>query len=58
MNGAQLAAKARHVRPGLKVLLTSGYVADQADDYGIGMDVPVSTSHTGEMSLLALCVSS
>ena len=41
MNGAQLAAKARHVRPGLKVLLTSGYVADQANDYGLGVDVPV-----------------
>ena len=41
MNGAQLAAKARHVRPGLKVLLTSGYVADRTDDYGIGVDVPV-----------------
>ena len=29
MNGAQLAAEARHLRPGLKVLLTSGYVADR-----------------------------
>jgi len=28
MNGAQLAQEARRVRPGLKVLLTSGYVAD------------------------------
>jgi signal transduction histidine kinase len=28
MNGAQLANEARRVRPGLKVLLTSGYVAD------------------------------
>jgi CheY-like chemotaxis protein len=41
MNGAQLAANARHVRPGLKVLLTSGYVADRANDYGTGVDVPV-----------------
>ena len=41
MNGAQLAAKARRLRPGLKILLTSGYVADQAIDYGIGVDVPV-----------------
>jgi hypothetical protein len=32
MNGAQLAAKARHLRPGLKVLLTAGYVADQATE--------------------------
>jgi hypothetical protein len=41
MNGTQLAAKARHLRPGLKVLLTSGYVADQSDDSGIGVDLPV-----------------
>lgn len=41
MNGAQLAASARHIRPGLKVLLTSGYVADQVNDYSIGVDVPV-----------------
>jgi CheY-like chemotaxis protein len=40
MNGAQLAAEARHLRPGLKVLLTSGYVAE-ANDHGIGLDVPV-----------------
>jgi PAS domain S-box-containing protein len=40
MNGAQLAAEARHLRPGLKVLLTSGYVAG-ANDHGIGLDVPV-----------------
>jgi PAS domain S-box-containing protein len=40
MNGAQLAAEARHLRPGLKVLLTSGYVAE-ANDHGLGLDVPV-----------------
>ena len=40
MNGAQLAAEARHLRPGLQVLLTSGYVAE-ANDHGIGLDVPV-----------------
>jgi CheY-like chemotaxis protein len=40
MNGAQLAAEARHLRPGLKILLTSGYVAE-ANDHGIGLDVPV-----------------
>jgi PAS domain S-box-containing protein len=40
MNGAQLAAEARHLRPGLKVLLTSGYVAE-ANDHGIGLEVPV-----------------
>ena len=41
MNGTQLAAEARHLRPELKVLLTSGYVADQAKDHSLGMDVPV-----------------
>ncbi len=30
MNGAQLAAEARLLRPDLKILLTSGYVADGA----------------------------
>jgi PAS domain S-box-containing protein len=39
MNGAQLAAKARHLRPDLKVLLTSGYVADYASNPEV--DVPV-----------------
>ena len=28
MNGAQLAVEARKIQPSLKVLLTSGYVAD------------------------------
>ena len=41
MNGAQLSVEARRLRPELKVLLTSGYVADQADDHGVGVDVPV-----------------
>jgi CheY-like chemotaxis protein len=41
MNGAQLAVKARQLRPELKVLLTSGYVAEQGADHGIGIDVPV-----------------
>ncbi|GJD53002.1 Sensor histidine kinase RcsC [Methylobacterium crusticola] len=38
MNGSQLAAEARRLRPGLKVLLTSGYVAnlneEQVIDHG------------------------
>ena len=41
MNGAQLAAKAQRLRPGLKILLTSGYVADQINDHGIGLDIRV-----------------
>jgi PAS domain S-box-containing protein len=41
MNGAQLAVEARYLRPELKVLLTSGYVAEQGADHGIGIDVPV-----------------
>jgi PAS domain S-box-containing protein len=41
MNGAQLAVEARRLRPELKILLTSGYVAEQGADHGIGVDVPV-----------------
>ena len=35
MNGTQLAAEARMIRPGLKVLLTSGYVASPEDSQTI-----------------------
>src|SRR6201999_2322008 len=41
MNGAQLSIEARRLRPDLKVLLTSGYVADQDNDHGVGVDVPI-----------------
>ena len=55
MNGAQLAAQARALRPALKILLTSGYIggpgaahgpgagsgADQGTHYAIGRDLPV-----------------
>ena len=41
MNGAQLDVEARRLRPELKVLLTSGYVAGQEADHGIGVDLPV-----------------
>jgi hypothetical protein len=47
--------KARHLRPGLKVLLTSGYVADQATDHGIGWKCRFSISRTDEMSSPARC---
>ncbi|TLU73253.1 ATP-binding protein [Lichenicoccus roseus] len=41
MNGAQLAVEAQRLRPGLKVLLTSGYVGDGAAGQAIGQDLPV-----------------
>jgi CheY-like chemotaxis protein len=42
MNGSQLAAEARRIRPGLKVLLTSGYVEslDEGQVFGHG-ELPV-----------------
>ena len=43
INGAQLAAEARRLRPGLKVLLTSGYVGDPASQHAIGDEVAVLT---------------
>jgi CheY-like chemotaxis protein len=36
MDGSQLAAEARRLRPGLKVLLTSGYVANLDEGQMIG----------------------
>nr|WP_321984247.1 ATP-binding protein [uncultured Lichenicoccus sp.] len=41
MNGAQLAVEAQQLRPGLKVLLTSGYVGDGGVGKAIGEDMPV-----------------
>ena len=42
MNGSQLAKEARRVRPGLKVLLTSGYVADLDEGQTVaGGELPV-----------------
>ncbi|MCJ2008486.1 ATP-binding protein [Methylobacterium sp. J-092] len=42
MNGSQLAAEAQRLRPGLKVLLTSGYVADLDEGQVIGRgELPV-----------------
>jgi PAS domain S-box-containing protein len=41
INGTQLAVLARTRRPGLKVLLTSGYVAELDSGQKLGMDVPV-----------------
>ena len=42
MNGSQLAAEAQRLRPGLKILLTSGYVANLDEGQVIGRgDLPV-----------------
>ena len=42
MNGSQLAAEAQRLRPGIKVLLTSGYVADLDEGQMIGRgELPV-----------------
>lgn len=41
MNGAQLATEARILRPDLKVLLTSGYVGDAANNDLREIDLPV-----------------
>ena len=41
MNGAQLAAEARRLRPEMRVLLTSGYVGEAGSDARIGTDVEV-----------------
>jgi signal transduction histidine kinase/CheY-like chemotaxis protein len=42
MNGSQLAEEAKRIRPGLKILLTSGYVADLSEGQVIGHgDLPV-----------------
>ena len=41
MNGARLAAEARRLRPTLKILLTSGYVAGSSGHEAIDSDLPV-----------------
>jgi signal transduction histidine kinase len=42
INGAQLAVEARRIRPGLKVLLTSGFTAEAlTQDYGVPVDLEV-----------------
>ncbi|MFH5923899.1 MASE4 domain-containing protein [Roseomonas xinghualingensis] len=44
MNGVQLAVEAGRLRPGLRVLLTSGYANEAlADQHSIPVDVPVLT---------------
>ena len=41
MNGAQLAAQARQLRPNLKILLTSGYVGETGVGELVGQDMPL-----------------
>ena len=41
MNGVQLSVEARRLRPGLRVLLTSGYTASALSDQGVPPDLPL-----------------
>ena len=41
MNGVQLSVEARRMRPGLRVLLTSGYTATALDDHSVPADLPL-----------------
>ncbi|WP_375464090.1 MASE4 domain-containing protein [uncultured Methylobacterium sp.] len=41
MNGVQLSVEARRIRPGLRVLLASGYTASALGDQGVPADLPL-----------------
>ncbi|SRR5579884_3315382 len=41
MNGAQLAVEAKRARPGIKVLLTSGYAPEVMRAQGVAADMPI-----------------
>ena len=41
MNGVQLSVEARRLRPGLRVLLTSGYTATALGEHGVPADLPL-----------------
>jgi signal transduction histidine kinase len=41
MNGVQLSVEARRLRPGLRVLLTSGYTGTALDEQGVPADLPL-----------------
>lgn len=41
MNGVQLSVEARRMRPGLRVLLTSGYTGTALDDHSVPADLPL-----------------
>ncbi len=41
MNGVQLSVEARRLRPGLRVLLTSGYTGTALDEHAVPADLPL-----------------
>ncbi|AWI90332.1 hybrid sensor histidine kinase/response regulator [Methylobacterium sp. DM1] len=41
MNGVQLSVEARRLRPGLRVLLASGYTGTALDEHGVPPDLPL-----------------
>ena len=41
MNGVQLSVQARRLRPGLRVLLTSGYTGTALDEHAVPADLPL-----------------
>jgi signal transduction histidine kinase len=41
MNGVQLSVEARRLRPGLRVLLASGYTGTALDEHGVPADLPL-----------------
>ncbi len=41
MNGVQLSVEARRLRPGLRVLLTSGYTGTALDEHAVPADMPL-----------------
>jgi signal transduction histidine kinase len=41
MNGVQLSVEARHLRPGLRVLLTSGYTGTALEEHAVPADLPL-----------------
>jgi signal transduction histidine kinase/CheY-like chemotaxis protein len=43
MNGVQLAVEAGRLRPGLRVLLTSGYTDEALSEHSVPVDVPILT---------------
>ncbi|GJE14969.1 Blue-light-activated protein [Methylobacterium longum] len=43
INGVQLTVEARRIRPGLRVLLASGYTGTALGDQGVPADLPLLT---------------
>jgi hypothetical protein len=44
MHGVQLTVEARHLRPELRMLLTSGYTGTVLDEQGVPADLPLLSS--------------